>query len=479
MACGDKALARKEISNWRPPGNKQRNIRLTVTKKQLLAPNCFAFESYKDICAASGIFWMGKRFGVEATSTTSSRNSRGKVNDTNLNSPLNLPLQSKLAGGGTPLCQGWQEPLTLKEQTPPTPTVISRRRLYLSNYACTSESRHLRLVMCRSWISIRLPRLSDTSVFAATTRLSKDIFKGFSYVSVRLNGGLVFLSRFQNPWFHAWLCIVSSFRRLSRASTATPHSWYEFLAHHLTNYSLPSVTLKARDKVVHVLEKYLRGVRDPKKVGDEEAQSEPLHSINTRDAYTQIGELAVSLSHRTLMLELDGHPSNGAQSRWLPLQAVLKLAEFEFSPSSRLCQRKNHKTLTNTFPAGLYWTGLKEQDGPIDESAAVNVWMAVEESGINDMLTVFSTTSGNIGTCNTETEESNLEKPQNTTQHLPCRSILNDSEEHWNLGRRDRREGPQDQLNNTLLHFSVAGRGRGGSALFGVYIVSATLNLTN
>ncbi|KAG8262677.1 hypothetical protein J6590_049224 [Homalodisca vitripennis] len=48
-----------------------------------------------------------------------------------------------------------QQLLTLRGRTPLTPTVISRSRLDLSNYPCTLESQHLRLVMCRSWTSIR------------------------------------------------------------------------------------------------------------------------------------------------------------------------------------------------------------------------------------------------------------------------------------------------------------------------------------
>ncbi|KAG8306826.1 hypothetical protein J6590_037408 [Homalodisca vitripennis] len=76
---------------------------------------------------------------------------------------LNQPLQSKQEGVGTFLCLGWQEPLTLREQTPPTRTVISRSRLDLSNDPYT--------VMCCSWISIRLriklplrPRISTFAV---------------------------------------------------------------------------------------------------------------------------------------------------------------------------------------------------------------------------------------------------------------------------------------------------------------------------
>ncbi|KAG8312642.1 hypothetical protein J6590_018282 [Homalodisca vitripennis] len=63
-----------------------------------------------------------------------------------------------------------QEPLILRERTPPTPTVISRSRLDLSNCPCP-ESRHLRLVMCHSWTPIRgpsprgaRPGLRDTSI---------------------------------------------------------------------------------------------------------------------------------------------------------------------------------------------------------------------------------------------------------------------------------------------------------------------------
>ncbi|KAG8298430.1 hypothetical protein J6590_016328 [Homalodisca vitripennis] len=33
-----------------------------------------------------------------------------------------------------------EEPLTLRKRTPPTPTVISRSRVYISNYPCTPES---------------------------------------------------------------------------------------------------------------------------------------------------------------------------------------------------------------------------------------------------------------------------------------------------------------------------------------------------
>ncbi|KAG8312064.1 hypothetical protein J6590_029979 [Homalodisca vitripennis] len=54
---------------------------------------------------------------------------------------LNQPLQSKQAGRCTPLCLPLQEPLTLRERTRPTPTVISRSRLDLSNYSFTPESR--------------------------------------------------------------------------------------------------------------------------------------------------------------------------------------------------------------------------------------------------------------------------------------------------------------------------------------------------
>ncbi|KAG8325566.1 hypothetical protein J6590_064348 [Homalodisca vitripennis] len=77
------------------------------------------------------------------------------------NPSLNQPLHSKYTWGGIPLYLGWQEPLTLRERTLPTLTVISRSRLDLTNYPCTPESRHLRLVMCHSWTSIRLPRFKD------------------------------------------------------------------------------------------------------------------------------------------------------------------------------------------------------------------------------------------------------------------------------------------------------------------------------
>ncbi|KAG8268352.1 hypothetical protein J6590_027513 [Homalodisca vitripennis] len=64
--------------------------------------------------------------------------------------------QLKQAGCGTPLCLGCQEPLTLREQTPPTPIIFPRSRLDLSNYPCAPEFRHLWLV-------------TDTSAFAVRT----------------------------------------------------------------------------------------------------------------------------------------------------------------------------------------------------------------------------------------------------------------------------------------------------------------------
>ncbi|KAG8289399.1 hypothetical protein J6590_105118 [Homalodisca vitripennis] len=52
-----------------------------------------------------------------------------------------------------------QEPLIVREQTPPSPTVISRSRRPINHHCpCTPESRHLQLVICRSWTSIILPR---------------------------------------------------------------------------------------------------------------------------------------------------------------------------------------------------------------------------------------------------------------------------------------------------------------------------------
>ncbi|KAG8268836.1 hypothetical protein J6590_017087 [Homalodisca vitripennis] len=69
---------------------------------------------------------------------------------------LSQPLQLKQAGGDTPLCLGWQEPLTRSEQThqlhQSSPVVD------LSNCPCTPESRHLQLVVCRSWASTGLSR---------------------------------------------------------------------------------------------------------------------------------------------------------------------------------------------------------------------------------------------------------------------------------------------------------------------------------
>ncbi|KAG8324397.1 hypothetical protein J6590_060712 [Homalodisca vitripennis] len=60
---------------------------------------------------------------------------------------LNEPLQSKWAESGTPLLR-LTRTSEVREQTPPTPTVIS-----------PPEAQHLRLVMCRYWTSIRWPRL--------------------------------------------------------------------------------------------------------------------------------------------------------------------------------------------------------------------------------------------------------------------------------------------------------------------------------
>ncbi|KAG8310882.1 hypothetical protein J6590_055036 [Homalodisca vitripennis] len=66
---------------------------------------------------------------------------------------LNQSLQSKQAGSGTSLLR-LARTSEIREQTPPTPTVISHSRLDLSNCPRTPESRHLRLVMCRSWTDI-------------------------------------------------------------------------------------------------------------------------------------------------------------------------------------------------------------------------------------------------------------------------------------------------------------------------------------
>ncbi|KAG8273188.1 hypothetical protein J6590_025620 [Homalodisca vitripennis] len=68
---------------------------------------------------------------------------------------LNQPLQSKQAGSGTLMSK--LAPLTLREQTPPTPIVISRSRLELLNHSCSTVSRRFQLVMCRSWIAIWMP----------------------------------------------------------------------------------------------------------------------------------------------------------------------------------------------------------------------------------------------------------------------------------------------------------------------------------
>ncbi|KAG8275060.1 hypothetical protein J6590_094663 [Homalodisca vitripennis] len=62
----------------------------------------------------------------------------------------------KAGRGWHTLMSRLQQPLTLKERTPPIPTAISQSRLNLSNYPCIPEYRHLRLAMCRSWTSIRL-----------------------------------------------------------------------------------------------------------------------------------------------------------------------------------------------------------------------------------------------------------------------------------------------------------------------------------
>ncbi|KAG8296738.1 hypothetical protein J6590_050757 [Homalodisca vitripennis] len=66
---------------------------------------------------------------------------------------LSQPLYSKQARGWEPLCLGRQEPLTHREQTQPTPTVISRSRQDVSNCPCAPESRHC-----------GCPDLSDTIV---------------------------------------------------------------------------------------------------------------------------------------------------------------------------------------------------------------------------------------------------------------------------------------------------------------------------
>ncbi|KAG8332850.1 hypothetical protein J6590_012616 [Homalodisca vitripennis] len=64
---------------------------------------------------------------------------------------------------------GWHEPLTLRERTLPTPTVISRSKVHVLNYPCAPKSQNLQLVVCLSWTPIRLPRhigfLCTQSVF--------------------------------------------------------------------------------------------------------------------------------------------------------------------------------------------------------------------------------------------------------------------------------------------------------------------------
>ncbi|KAG8334051.1 hypothetical protein J6590_098222 [Homalodisca vitripennis] len=56
--------------------------------------------------------------------------------------------------------KGWRA--LMSRGTPPTPTIISRSRLFLLNYPYTPKSKNFRFVMCRSWTSSRLPSVGST-----------------------------------------------------------------------------------------------------------------------------------------------------------------------------------------------------------------------------------------------------------------------------------------------------------------------------